>query len=209
MEILQSLLQVFSEISGSGKPVIINSRGDFFSQGYDSSCKLIRDSEFVGNIIAIGTAVMQLIRNHNGVVLTYATGHAWGAALELGLVSDAFISGDKCDFAYPDASFGLPSIFIDPVTMKENLGERMFSRLLSGEIINSSDALSSGITSGRGNFQKAIDVAIKLNNATFLSAKEGENIDQSRIRNHIRYARSMDTSKIDLKGLESHRSSFL
>ncbi len=209
MEILQLLLQNLSEISGSGKSIVIRSRGPFFSMGYDSSCKLIRDSEFVGNIVSLGTAVMQLIKNHNAPVITYASGHAWGAALELGIICDGFISSSECDFAYPDAMFQLPCVFTDPLTMKESLGEKVFSRLISGSRIDATEALAHGIISDIGNLEDAIEKSIRMNNPTFIDAKESSSVDQSRIRNHIKGVRSSDTTKIDLKGLEEYRRSHL
>lgn len=207
MEILQLMLQNLSEISGTGKSILIRSRGDFFSLGYDSSCKLIRDSEFVGNIVSLGTAIMQLIKNHNAPVITHASGHAWGAALELGIISDGFISTEECDFAYPDARFHLPPIFMDPVTLRESLGEKVFSRLISGGKLSPSEALGYGILSGIGDIEYAVDESIRMNNETFLNAKEGFSVDQARIRNHIKNVRTSDTSRIDLKGLEEYRKS--
>ncbi len=203
------MLQKFSEISGSGIPVIISSDGDYFSQGYDCSCKLVRDNEFVQNFVSLGTAVMQLIRNHNAPVLLYGKGHVWGAALELALICDAFVCSDTCDIAYPDASFGLPPIFLDPFTFREILGERLFARILSGTIMHADEGLESNIITAKGSYEDAIGVMNKLNNPTFITGKEWDSIDLARIRNHLKYIQHMDTSKINLKALESYRKSNL
>ena len=80
MEVLQQLFINLSAITSDGnlKPVVIRSKGDNFSMGYDCSCHLVKDNDFLLSVVSLGTGIMQLIRNYEAPVVI-------GAVMSIGL----------------------------------------------------------------------------------------------------------------------------
>ncbi len=207
MEVIQQLLIKLSEIvsSNEGKPIVIFSEGKHFSRGYDCSCHLVKDNQFLENVVTIGTTIGQLIRNYDHPVVAYAHGYALGAGLELLLLCDYAVAGADFNAGLPETLFNFPNLLIPPELMGKYLPKNGVNTIVSGAILNSKEALGLGIVNQTGLLEDARKIARSMNTDLLSMSKSSYMMDQKEIKNYLNYIRNLDTRLVKLRELEDYR----
>ncbi len=207
MEVIQQLLLKLSDITSDdqNKPIIIHSEGHNFSKGYDCSCLLVKDNEFLANVVSMGTAIAQLIHNYDRPVVAFAHGYAMGAGLELLISCDYVIADDSFKSGFPETMFNFPNIMIPPEAMGKLIPRASLNSLATGSSFNIEESLNLGIVNKRGTLKDAREIAILMNNNFFSRSKQYYMLDQKEIKNYVQYIGSIDTHTLKLRELENYR----
>ena len=207
IEVLQQLFMNLSAITSDGnlKPVVIRSKGDNFSMGYDCSCHLVKDNDFLLSVVSLGTGIMQLIRNYEAPVVSYCKGFTLGAGLELTLISDYSVGEKNSKYGLPDILFNFPSIIIPPEGMRHFIPGNTVKELATGRILTFNESLEHGIIFRDGNLQDAENMAISLNNTFFRRIKGSRFMKNEIIKAYVHHIETISTKTIRLKELESFR----
>ncbi len=207
MEVLQQLFMNLSSISSEEKlkPVVIKSAGKNFSTGYDCSCHLVKDNDFLLSVITLGSGILQLIRNYEAPVVSFCNGYTLGAGLELALISDYSVGEKGSSYGFPDINFEFPSIMVPPEGFRNFLSGSSLKELSSGKIFSCNEAIDYGFISRQGTLKDAEDMAISLNNSFFRRIKSSRFMPNEVIKSYAHYIETANTKLIRLKDLESFR----
>lgn len=208
MEVIQQLILKLSEITSDdkGRPIVIHSAGNNFSRGYDCSCHLVKDNQFLTNVVFMGTTIAQLIRNYDHPVVAFAHGYAMGAGLELLISCDYVMADSSFKSGLPEMLFNFPNIMIPPETMGKYISRAGVSALATGSVFNLESSLALGIVDKKGSLKEAQQFAVSMNNEFFSRTKQYYMMDQKEIRNYVQYIKSLDTHNLKLKDLENYRN---
>jgi enoyl-CoA hydratase/carnithine racemase len=200
---------ILSEIISEGKrkPIVISSSGKNFSLGYDCSCHLVKDNDFLLSVVSLGSGIAHLITNYDSPVVSYCSGLTLGAGLELAILSDYVVSSEDVEFGFPEIKFGFPFIMIPPNSLKNFISKSAISNLLIGELTGCESSLNMGISNKTGNKVEAEIVAQQLNHNFFSQIKNSISIEKESIKNYLNYIGTMNTKEIKLKELENYRKS--
>lgn len=207
LEVLQQLFMNLSSITSDGnlKPVVIRSTGENFSMGYDCSCHLVKDNDFLLTVVSLGTGIMQLIRNYEAPIISFCKGFTLGAGLELALISDYSVGEKDSKYGFPDILYDFPSIMIPPEGMRGFIPGNAMKELATGRILTLKESLDNGLISREGNLEDAESMAISLNNSFFRRIKGSRFVRNEILKSYAHHIETTDTKKIRLKELESYR----
>lgn len=207
IEVIEQLLLKLSEITtdGKNKPILIYSEGRNFSMGYDCSCVLVKDNEFLANVVSMGTAIAQLIHNYDRPIVAFAHGYTMGAGLELLFLCDYVVADDSFKSGFPETKFNFPNIMIPPETMGKFIPRASLNSLATGSLFNTDESLNLGIVNKKGTLNDAREIAIRMNNDFFSRSKQYYILDQKEIKNYVQYIENIDTHPLKLRELEDYR----
>lgn len=208
MEVLQQLLIKISDITSDDDqlPVVIYSKGRNFTRGYDCSCHLVKDNQFLEGVVKIGMGIAQFIRNYDHPVICYQHGYVLGSGLELSFLCDYVVSDKNAIFGFPESKFDFPGIMIPPESLQKFASPNAVSIMARGISVNADEAMKSNIINEIGTLNDAISIAKDLDNEFFAKTKSTKLMDQNAIKNYIHYIHSKDTRTIRLKDLENYRN---
>ncbi len=207
LEVLQQLFMHLTSISSDSKlkPVVIRSAGTDFSVGYDCSCHLVKDNEFLLSVLSFGLGILQIARNYDAPVVAFCHGYTLGAGLELAVLCDYSVGSEGSIYGFPDAIFGFPSMLIPPEGLSNFLERKTIKEISTGELFSIENAIKIGLMDKIGSLEDAENLAIRMNNTLFTKFKSSRFVSNEVIKSYVHYIGTMDTRKIRLKDLEQFR----
>ena len=148
LDALRSALRSAASDS-SVSAAVLTGTGRYYSSGYDfgarmNSAKPTMPSVFLSELSASNERLFEMFIGFPKVLVCACNGPAVGAAVTSALLCDFIVCSDSATFLTPFTSLGITPEGCSTFTFEDRMGAEGASRVLNGEKISASDAISMG-----------------------------------------------------------------